>query len=366
MPVGRMSCSTTPSAALQLPRSRRGAHVHDLVEMRLELLERQRPVVQRRGQAEAEVDEDLLARAVVLVHARDLRDGHVALVDDQQPVGREVVEQRPGPRAGLAPGQVARVVLDAGAEAQLAHHLQVEGGALAKPLRLQHHALLLELGDALLHLGIDVRDGRDHLLLRRDVVRGGVDVELVALGQHLAGERVKLGHALDLVAEELHAGDEVVVGRLQLEGVAADAELGPGERLVVARVLQVDELAQHAVAAVAAALAQPQDRGAVVDRRAQAVDAGDAGHDDDVASLEQRAGGRMAQLVDLVVAAGVLLDVGVAARQVGLRLVVVEVADEVLHRVVGEEVAELAVQLCRQRLVVGQHQRGLVDLLDDP
>ncbi len=83
--------------ALQLPGAGRGAHVHDLVEVGLELLERQRPVVQRGRQAEAEVDEDLLAGAVVLVHARDLRDGHVALVDDEQPVGREVVEQRPRP-----------------------------------------------------------------------------------------------------------------------------------------------------------------------------------------------------------------------------------------------------------------------------
>ena len=72
----------------------------------------------------------------------------------------------------------------------------------------------------------------------------------------------------------------------------------------------------------------------------------------------------MAQLVDLVVAAGVLLDVGVAAGQVRLGLVVVEVADEVLDRVVWEEVPELAVQLRRQRLIVRQHERRLPHLLD--
>ena len=50
--------------------------------------------------------------------------------------------------------------------------------------------------------------------------------------------------------------DEVVVGGLQLQRVAADAELGAAERLVVALVLQVDQLAQDPVAAVAAARAQ--------------------------------------------------------------------------------------------------------------
>ncbi len=261
---------------------------------------------------------------------------------------------------------MAGVVLDARAEPQLTHHLEVEGGALPEPLGLEDHALLLELAHALLHLRLDVVDGRDHLLLRRDVVGGGVDVQLLALGEDLTGQRVQLGHPLDLIPEELDARDEVVVGRLQLEGVATDAELGPREGLVVARVLQVHQLAQHTVSSIAPTDSQPQDGGPVVHRRTEAVDAGHAGHDDHVPALEQRPCGGVAQLVDLVVAAGVLLDVRVAARQVRLRLVVVEVADEVLDRVVREEVAELAVELRRERLVVGQHQGGPVDLLDDP
>ena len=41
------------------------------------------------------------------------------------------------------------------------------------------------------------------------------------------------------------------------------------------------------------------------------------------------------------------------------------VADEVLHRIVGEKRAELGTQLCRQRFVVRQHQRGAVALGND-
>jgi hypothetical protein len=47
----------------------------------------------------------------------------------------------------------------------------------------------------------------------------------------------------------------------------------------------------------------------------------------------------------------------VALRDVGLGLVVVVVADEVLDRVVREELAELAVELRRQRLVGREHER---------
>ena len=52
--------------------------------------------------------------------------------------------------------------------------------------------------------------------------------------------------------------------------------------------------------------------------------------------------------------------------QVRLRLVVVEVADEVLDGVVREELPELAVELGGQRLVVGQDQRRPLVLLDGP
>ncbi len=40
------------------------------------------------------------------------------------------------------------------------------------------------------------------------------------------------------------------------------------------------------------------------------------------------------------------------------RLVIVVIADEIFHRVVRKELAELAVQLRRQRLVGGEHDRG--------
>jgi hypothetical protein len=65
----------------------RGADVDHLVEVILEFGEGERAVVEGAGQAEAVVDQHLLAGAVAVVHAAHLGNGHVALVDDQQPVG---------------------------------------------------------------------------------------------------------------------------------------------------------------------------------------------------------------------------------------------------------------------------------------
>ena len=83
-----------------------------------------------------------------------------------------------------------------------------------------------------------------------------------------------------------------------------------------------------------------------------------------MAKLELVQGDITAQSVDAIVDGGVLLNEGVAARNVGLGLVVVVVADEVLDRVVGEELPELAIELRRQDLVVSEDQGGPLQLLD--
>ena len=73
----------------------------------------------------------------------------------------------------------------------------------------------------------------------------------------------------------------------------------------------------------------------------------------------------MAQTVDFIVDGAVLFNIGIGAGDVGFRLVVVVVADKILHRIVGEKRAELGAQLGCQRFVVGQHQRGPVAPGDD-
>ena len=119
IPVGRTICSTirVDSARSHGPGRRRDQH--QLVDPVEELVELERPVVDRRGQAEAEVDQRLLARAVALVHAADLRDRLVGLVDEADEVVGEVVDQRVRRAARRAAVEDPRVVLDPEAEAEL-------------------------------------------------------------------------------------------------------------------------------------------------------------------------------------------------------------------------------------------------------
>ncbi len=210
------------------------------------------------------------------------------------------------------------------------------------------------------------RDRALHAVVAGDVVGRREDVELLVLGDHLAGHGVQRHHPLDLVTEELDPDRGLLVDREDLERVPAHPEGAAGERHVVAGVLDLDQPAQDRVAVVLVADAQPQHPVDVLLRGAEAVDAGDRRHHDHVAAGEQRVGRRVPQPLDLLVDRGVLLDVGVGLGDVGLGLVVVVVGDEVLDRVVREEHPQLVGELRGQRLVGLHHQDRPLHLLGHP
>ncbi len=153
--------------------------------------------------------------------------------------------------------------------------------------------------------------------------------------------------------------------REEIDRVAAHAEGAAAEIGVGALVVQRDEIGEQLALLDLLALGEREGHRRIGLDRADAVDAGDGGDDDDVVALEQRARRRMAHAVDLLVDGGFLLDVGVGARDVRLRLVVVVVGDEILDRVVREERLELAVELGGERLVGREDERRALRRLDD-
>ena len=168
-----------------------------------ELLEGLRAVVERARQAEAVFDERLLARAVALVHAADLRDRLVGLVDEADEVLREVVDQAVRALAGLAAIEDPRVVLDPRAEADLAQHLHVVLGALAQAVGLEQLALDSSSAQRSSSSAPISAAARSFWPSGDVVVGRGPDRDVFEVGRdQLAGERIELGQRLDLVAEQ--------------------------------------------------------------------------------------------------------------------------------------------------------------------
>ena len=143
-------------------------------------------------------------------------------------------------------------------------------------------------------------------------------------------------------------------------------ERAAGERKIVSCVLDLDQAAEQLVAVERLPDLERDHPVEVGLGRAEAVDARDRRDHDHVAPGQQRVGRGVPQPLDLLVDRGVLLDVGVGLRDVRLGLVVVVVGDEVLDRVVRQQLAELVGELGGQRLVRRHHQRRALQPLDQP
>ena len=112
-------------------------------------------------------------------------------------------------------------------------------------------------------------------------------------------------------------------------------------------------------------LAQVQNHAVVIYRIADTVDCRHRRHDNHILPLQQRFGGREAHLLDLIVDAGILLDIHIARRYVSLGLVIIVVGNKIFHRVFRKEIAQLRIQLRRQCLIWRHHHRRPSQLRDD-
>ncbi len=200
------------------------------------------------------------------------------------------------------------------------------------------------MGERGLELVLDLGDGLVERGTRGDIVAVGVDLDAVHLAGLAAREGVELGDGLDLVAEEGDLpGAVFLVDGPDIQRVALDAECAPTEGGVIALVLQGDQVFRHVAGVAELAGLEGEGHGGVGLDAADTVDAADGGHDDDVVTLQDGAGGRVAHPVDRLVDGALFLDIGVGARHIRFGHVVVVVGDKILHRIPRKKRLKLSV-----------------------
>ena len=128
-------------AVLNFKFCRSRADIDDLVRQLHELVEIERPIIERAGQAKPVIDEHCLARAIAFIHPTDLRDRGVRFIDDHQKIFRKKVDDRVRLRTGRAPRQMARVIFDPVTEPHFLQHFQIVFSAHSQALRFQKFVL---------------------------------------------------------------------------------------------------------------------------------------------------------------------------------------------------------------------------------
>ena len=175
----------------------------------------------------------------------DLRQRDVALVHDQQVVLREVVDETEGACPGGPAVQIARIVLDAGAVAQLLDHFEVVLHALLDALGLHRAVRTLEVLDLFAQVEVDLLHGRMDAFLRGDEEIRGVERQGVERVDALPRHGVDRLDGLHLVVEEHHAEAlvaEFAEGGHDVHRVAVHAERRRLQLTFGAGVERLDEL----------------------------------------------------------------------------------------------------------------------------
>ena len=222
--------------------------------------------------------------------------------------------------------------------------------------------------------GVELLDA-GHLVridLAQDLLQPGIDGQEVGRREHReSGDLADL--LLSQVVEFVESDDDIALeqdpverlaGALNIDRAAADPEAATLKLGVIAGILEADQMVQEGLSADRFSLSQDEGVLAVLLRRAETIDAAHRRNDQHVPSRQERLGRPVAELVDLLVDRGVLLDVEVDLGDVGFRLVIVVIADEIFDGVPREERPELAHELRGECLIVGDDQRRPLKLLD--
>ena len=143
LPFMREVSFVSNHAVLNFKFCRSRAHVNGLVRQLHELVEIERPIIERAGQAKPIIDEHRFARAIAFIHPTDLRDRGVRFIDDYQEIFRKKVDDRVRLRTRRPPREMARVIFDPVTESHFLQHFQIVFSAHSQALRFQKFVLRL-------------------------------------------------------------------------------------------------------------------------------------------------------------------------------------------------------------------------------
>ena len=321
---------------------RRGRHKNALTHFGFKLFKLKGPIVERTGQSKTIFHQGGFASPVSVVHGIELANHLMALVQKHDGIKRHVVGQCTWGRTRFCARQMPRVVFNAFAVPYFAEHFQIESGALLQTLSLHQFTHAHQFFETFGQFNFDGFDSGQHFVARRDVMAGGIDCEAGNLLANATGQWVEQLKAFNFVVKQLNAHCQFrVFCWKHIDGVTPNSKLSAAEILVIALVLHANELGDHIALPHFVARAQSHDHAVITFGLANAVNGRHSGHNDHVATLHQTFGARQTHLLNVLVDGGIFFNEQIALRHISLRLVVVVVANEILHCILGKEFPKL-------------------------
>ena len=246
---------------------------------------------------------------------------------------------------------------------QFANHLNVVRHTFLQAFRLQLLPYLTQLVKSHKQVVLNFANGKFLCFLRGQKEVGRIDFVFVKHRHAHTRRGTHLLDAVNLVIPKAHANHLVGIRQIDVHRVAFHTEISRLRRHIVARVKGINQAAEQHLGRKHFAHLQLYHilvKSCGVAHTVNARDGRD--YDDVIAPREQGRRSRQAEFINILIDSQVLLNIGIRCRNIRLGLVIIVVAHVILHRIIGEEPLKLRIELRRQRLVVTQHQDGLVHL----
>ena len=182
---------------------------------------------------------------------------------------------------------------------------------------------------------------------------------------NFSGKRIKERDGFQFIIKKLKSNRHLgVFGRENINSVSPDAEGAASEIHFTALVLHANELGNKIRTTFDIACSHNQTHLRVTFRLTDTVDCRDSGHNNGVTALKNAFGGSQAHLLDVLIDCRIFFYEKIPTGNIGFRLIVVVIRNEVFHRVIGKKFPHFRIQLRGQRFI-RSHDQGRHALTGD-
>ena len=178
----------------------------------------------------------------------------------------------------------------------------------------------------------------------------------------MISSRVKLLYLFNFITKKVNAESVVVIAREDIEHIAFDAEIAVPKFGSCAGIETLYQSMHQLSTREYVALFDCNHVLLEFHRVTNPIQARHRCHDQHIAPARQESRScTKAQFFNFIVDRKVFFDISTRSRDIGFRLIVVVVRNEVFHCIIGEEGFKLRIQLSCQRFVMCQHKGRVLD-----
>ena len=161
---------------------------------------------------------------VATVHRPDLRQCHMALINECYEILRKIIYKTERAHTLRPAVKITRIILDSRTISHLLDELQVILHPLLQTLCFQMLAYLIEILALGHHVVLDLADGLCTALFRSHKVAGRIYGNLLEFLHECTSQRINQRNLIDLITEKLDSYRMVSISDEYINGITLDSE----------------------------------------------------------------------------------------------------------------------------------------------